>query len=75
MVTVPTLTAVEGGATLLVEVTGLPGHPPLWAYLGDDGAWRTIGHVRGIPARLPDRPPRVDDEPAIGAVLRRMIGG
>ncbi len=70
-----TLTVFEGGATPLVEVAGLPGHPCLWVYRADDGDWRTVGRVRGLPVRLPERPPtRSGDEPAIGAVLRMMVG-
>ncbi len=69
-----TLTVIEGGATLVVEVAGVPGHPTLWVFRAADG-WRTLWPVRGLPARLPERPPtRWGDEPAIGAVLTAMVG-
>ena len=69
-----TLTVFEGGATLVVEVVGLPGHPSLWVFRTFDG-WRTLWPVRGLPALLPERPPaRRGDEPAIGAVLNAMMG-
>jgi len=58
-----------------VEVVGLPGHLRLWVYRADDGGWRTLWPVRGVPVRLPERPPVASGaEPAIGAVLTAMVG-
>lgn len=69
-----TLTVFEGGATFVVEVAGIPGHPTLWVFRATDG-WRTLWPVRGLPALLPERPPlRRGDEPAIGAVLNAVVG-
>ena len=69
-----TLTIFEGGATLVVEVAGVPGHPTLWVVRTAEG-WRTLWPVRGLPALLPERPPtRCGDEPAIGAELTAMVG-
>ena len=71
-----TLTVFEGGATPLVEVAGLPGHPCLWVYQDDAGWWRTVGHVRGIPVRLSERPPGGRHRgPALHAVLNYVVEG
>lgn len=70
-----TVTLIEGGATLVAEVTGLPGHPPLWVMQCETG-WRTLLPVHGLPVCLPERPPaRRGDPPALGALLNAILGG
>ena len=69
-----TVTIFEGGATLVVEVAGYAGHRSLWLALTDNG-FRTLWPVRGMPARLPERPARRGEMPALGAILRAVMEG
>ena len=69
-----TVEIIDGGPTLMAEVSGLPGRPPLWVVRGDDGRWRTLLPVRGCPVRLPERPGRTGELPALGAMRRALLG-
>lgn len=40
---------------LVLLLAGLPGQEEVALYLADDGSWRTLWPVRGLPARLPER--------------------
>ncbi|NYZ12865.1 hypothetical protein HL658_09900, partial [Azospirillum sp. RWY-5-1] len=60
---------VYDGATPVLLVAGIPGHPEEVAFLVADGVVRTLRPVRGIPARLPDRP-ITPDLPSLAAILR-----
>lgn len=60
---------VYDGATPVLLVAGIPGHPEEVAFLVDGGAVRTLRPVRGIPARLPDRP-IVPGLPSLASILR-----
>ncbi|SMH62555.1 hypothetical protein [Azospirillum agricola] len=49
------ITVFDGVVPVLL-VAGLPGHPEEVAFLVDGPHVRTLRRVRGIPARLPERP-------------------
>ncbi|NYZ17039.1 hypothetical protein HL658_31235 [Azospirillum sp. RWY-5-1] len=60
---------VYDGATPVLLVTGIPDHPEEVAFLVDGRNVRTLRPVRGIPARLPDRP-ITPGLPSLAAILR-----
>ena len=66
-----TIMIFEDGATVC-EVVGYAGHPSLWLVITAD-CIRTLWPVRGIPARLPERPAQRDEAPPLGAILRAVV--
>lgn len=62
----------ETGVPVLL-LAGLPGQEEVALFLADDGSWRTLWRVRGLPARLPERLAIEHGLPSLATILRRAL--
>ena len=61
----------EEGVVPVLRVAGIPGHAEAW-FLIDNGTVRTLGPMRGLPARLPERP-FAPGLPSLASILRDAV--
>jgi len=62
----------ETGVPVLL-LAGLPGQGEVPLFLAEDGSWRTLWRVRGLPARLPERLCIEHGLPSLPTILRRAL--
>jgi len=68
------ITVYGGGPVPVLLVAGIPGHQQEVAFLVDGASVRTLHPVRGIPARLSDRP-LAPGLPSLAHMLRTAAVG
>lgn len=67
-----TVELYEPGVPVLL-LAGLPGRGEVAFYRADDGGWRTLWPVRGLPVRLPERLCIEAGLPSLSTILRRAL--
>lgn len=67
-----TVEAYDDAGVPVLLLAGLPGQEEVPVYLADNGSWRTLWPVRGLPVRLPERP-IAPGLPSLPTILRRAL--
>ncbi len=66
--------AIDAGATIVNDVSGLATDPALAELAARTGVWLVLGHMRGVPATMQHDPHFADVLEEVGEELRHSVG-